>query len=133
MPDFEVFERKNARSSSEPTVTITVRGTLNLNEAAFKLLGKPDAVTLLYARAERTIALHPAEQSEPNAYLVRPLGKTGHSRTVVAREFCAWIEADLSAARRYPLELDGEGKGCARLSGPAKIVTGNRQRKTPPS
>ena len=74
------------------------------------------------------MALRPAARAEPNAYLVRPLGKTGYSRTVVATGFCAWIEADLSAARRYPLELNGDGFGCVRLDGPAKIVTGNRKR-----
>src|SRR5258708_21554751 len=130
MSDFEEFKRLNARTSRHPTLTVTVRGTLNLNEAAFGLLGKPDAVVLLYARAERIIALRPAGRDDPNAYHVSLLGKSGHSRTVVAREFSAWIEADLSAARRYPLELDDDGLGFARLNGPAVIVTGNRGTRT---
>lgn len=128
MPDFDVFERKYARVSRDPTMTVTVRGTFNLNEPAFELLGKPDAVVLLYDRTERIIGLRPAGQDEPNAYLVRPLG-AGHTRTAVVREFCTWIGADLSEARRYPLEMDGDGLGCVRLSGPFKVVTGNRNRK----
>ena len=51
MVNFEVFERTNARASSDPTLTITVRGTLNLNQAAFEKLGKPEAVALLYDRS----------------------------------------------------------------------------------
>jgi hypothetical protein len=128
MPNFETFERTNARASRSPTLTITVRGTLNLNEPAFELLGKPEAVVLLYARGERTIALRAAARDEPNAYLVRPLG-SGRTRTVIAKEFSAWIGADLSAARRYPLELAPDGLGCVKLDGPAKIVTGNRNRR----
>lgn len=127
MPDFEVFERTNARASLTPTLTVTVRGTLNLNQAAYGSLGKPEAVVLLYAAEDRVIALRPAGRDEPDAYRVSPLGKSGRSWTVVAREFCAWIKADLSAARRYPLKLDDDGLGCADLSGPAKVVTGNRK------
>ena len=128
MPDFEIFERKNARASKGPTLTITVRGTLNLNGPAYALLGKPEAVVLLYARADRVIGLRPASRDEQNAYLVRPLGKSGNSWTVVATEFSAWIEADLSAARRYPLEAEPDGVCFVRLSGPVKVVAGNRNR-----
>ena len=128
MPNFDVFECKNARASRDPTQTITVRGTLNLNKPAFELLGKPQAVVLLYARPERVIGLRPAPKDETNAYLVRPLGAAGSAWTVVAREFCAWIGADLAEARRYALTVGPDGLGCVDLSGPAKVVTGNRGR-----
>jgi hypothetical protein len=129
MPDFETFERQNAKASRDPTLTITVRGTLNLNGPAYALLGKPEAAVLLYARDERVIGLSPASRDEQNAYLVRPLGKTGTSWTVVATEFSAWIGADLSAARRYPVDAGPDGICCVRLDGPVKVVTGNRNRR----
>jgi hypothetical protein len=129
MPNFETFERKNARVSKYPTLTITVRGTLNLNGPAHALLGKPEAAVLLYARDDRVIGLRPAGRDEQNAYLVRPLGKAGTSWTVVAREFTAWTGADLSAARRYPVEAGPDGICFVRLNGPAKVVTGNRNRR----
>lgn len=125
MPKFEVFERKNAKPSRDPTLTITVRGTLNLNEPAYKLLGTPEAVVLLWEPQEHVVALRPVGKDAPNSYLVRPLGKSGHSWTVSAWEFSAWIKADLSAARRYPLKLE-DGLGCADLNGPVTIVGGNR-------
>lgn len=128
MANFEVFTRKNAKPAREPTLTITVRGTLNLNAAAYELLGKPEAVTLLYARAERVIGLRPTDRGEQNAYLVRPLGKSGSSWQVSAKEFSVWIEADLGAARRYPLALD-DGIGCADLTRPGRIVAGPRSRR----
>jgi hypothetical protein len=129
MPDFAVFERKNARVSRDPSFTITVRGTLNLNKPAFELLGKPQAVVLLYARPERVIGLRPAPKDETNAYLVRPLGAAGSAWTVVAREFCAWIGADLAEARRYALTAGPDGLGCVDLNSPARVVTGSRARK----
>ena len=110
-------------------LTITVRGTFNLNQAAFELLGKPDAVVLLYARDERTIGLRPAGRDDPDAYLVRPSG-TAKSPTMMAvvREFCRWIGADLSESRRYPLTLGDGGLGCVSLNDRSQVVTGNRAR-----
>ena len=129
MPNFELFERTNARVAKEPTLTVTVRGTLNLNEPAFTALGTPEAVVLLYAREDAIVGLRPAGRETENAYVVGVLGKDGKSRTIVAREFCTWIEADLSAARRYPLTVDADGIGCVNLRGPVRVVTGNRSRK----
>lgn len=128
-PDFEVFERKYAKASMEPTLTVTIRGTLNLNEAAQAALGNPEAAVLLYARDDAIIGLRPAGRDEPNAYLVGKLGKAGKSQTIVAKDFCAWIGADLSEARRYPMTMEN-GIGCVDLRGPARIVTGNRKRGT---
>jgi hypothetical protein len=125
---FEEFQRKYAKASREPTLTVTVRGTLNLNEAARAALGNPEAVVLLYARDEAIIGLRPASRDEPNAYLVGKVGTAGKSQTIVAKDFCAWIGADLSEARRYPLAME-DGIGCVRLRGPVRIVTGNRNRK----
>jgi len=123
MPDFEIFKRIHARASHGPTLTVTTRSALNLSRAAWELLGKPAAVTLLYAADERIIGLKPADRDAPNAYLVRVLGKYG--RQVAARVFCRYIEADLSAARRYPLVLD-DGIGCVDLREPGVVVTSNR-------
>ena len=132
MPDFDVFQRTYARVDKEPTLTITVRGTINLNEPAFAALGKPEAVVLLYAREEAVIGLRSAARGAENAYSVGVLGKGGKSRTVVAREFCAWIGADLSAARRYPLTVGADGIGCVNLHGAVRIVTGSRSRRAAP-
>ena len=120
MADFEVFARTHARQARGPTLTVTVRGTLNLNAAAWEMLGEPETVELLYARAERTIGLRPVAQDAPSAYLVRPIGN-GRTRMVSAKSFCTWIEADLSAGRRYPLTM-AEGVGCVNLSRPAQVV-----------
>jgi hypothetical protein len=127
MTDFEVFARTHARQARGPTLTVTVRGTLNLNAAAWELLGRPETVELLYARDERTIGLRPVGQDEPTAYLARPIGD-GRTRMVSARSFCEWIGADLSAARRYRFAMI-DGIGCADLNDPAQVVTSNRAKR----
>jgi hypothetical protein len=127
MPNFDTFQRRFAKASDEPTLTVTIRGTLNLNAAAFAALGKPEAVVLMYARDDFIIGLRPSAKDEPNAYVVGKLGKEGLSRSIVAKDFCAWIGADLSDARRYPLAME-DNIGCVSLRGPVKVVTGNRNR-----
>lgn len=127
-PDFQVFDRRYARASTDPTLTVTVRGTLNINEPAYIALGKPEAVVLMYDRAEAVVGLRPVVRKEPNAYRVGPLGNAGKSWTIVAKDFCAWIGADLAEARRYPLTVD-DGVGHVALRGDARVVTGNRNRK----
>ena len=126
-PDFEVFQRRFAKAARTPTLTVTTGGTLNINEVAFDALGKPEAAVLLYDRAEAVIGLRPAGREEENAYIIGRLGSAGKSRTIVAKDFCAWIGADLSEARRFPVAIE-DGIGCVRLRGTVKVVTGNRNR-----
>ena len=125
-PSFDEFQRRYARAASAPTLTVTTRGALNFNEPALVALGKPEAVVLMYARDEAVIGLRPASRDEENAYRISASGKDGTTRTIVAKDFCAWIGADLSEARRYPLTVE-DGIGCVRLRGPVKVVTGNRK------
>jgi hypothetical protein len=127
MTDFDVFQRINARTSNTPTMTITARGTFNFNKAAYELLGKPDAVILLYARNERTIGLTSAGKDEPNAYLMRHTGSGQTTWTVIVRQFCAWAGIDLSESRRYPLTMGTDGMGRVSLGGPSRVVTSNRK------
>ena len=129
-PDFQEFERRYAKASTAPTLTVTVRGTLNLNEAALVALGHPQGMVLMYARDEAIIGLRPATREDPNAYALNRLGGAEKSRTIVAKDFCAWIGADLTEARRYPMTVE-DGIGSVNLRGPVRIVTGNRSPKPP--
>jgi len=126
MARFEEFRRVNARVPRGPTLTVTVRGALNLSRAAWELLGRPGAVTLLWDKGERIIGLKPAQPDALNAYRVIALGRYG--RTVSAKAFCEFIGTDLSAARRYPLVLE-DGIGCVDLRQPGMVVTSNRRKQ----
>lgn len=130
MPNFEVYKRGTARPTpAVPAVTVTVRGTLNLNAAAYALLGKPEAVVLGWDAAVQVIGLRPVARKERNSYLVRPLGPSGTKmRTISAKLFCEWIKADLTEARRYPMTRDGD-YGCVDISEPGEVVSGNRGRR----
>ena len=57
MADFEVFTRRMVPLVKQPTATLQKRGTMSLNKAAHVALGSPDAVELLYDRAEQIIGM----------------------------------------------------------------------------
>ena len=119
-----MFKRTNAPRAHGPALTVTTGGTLNLNVAAFELLGQPEAVNLLYARDERIIGLRPARRDELDAYPVRS-SRPGRPPMVSAKAFCEPIGADLTSARRYPLVLD-DGIGRVDLKESGTVVTSNR-------
>lgn len=131
MHNFEVFQRTDARRRSrEPTVTVQRRGQLSLSPAAVKALGTPEAVTFLVSREERLLGFRAAktvrrggrQKAPENGSLVRSPGATV-SATYVLR----YLEADLSASRRYPLQLL-DGVHCINLGQPGTVVTSNRSK-----
>ena len=71
MPNFTEFSRQDSRSSDEPMFTMQRRGLISLNHPAFKALGEPAAVALLYDAEEGIVALRKVTRSYANGYNVR--------------------------------------------------------------
>ena len=102
MPNFEEFARNSPRESRRetPMFTLQARGLLSLNHAAFKALGEPDAVTLLYDRDEHIVALRKSAKADPNAYRVRKQ-QPAQSYLVGAQAFTAHYGIPTPRARRF--------------------------------
>ena len=75
MTEWEVFKRSNSPAIKAPAVTLMQRGQLSLNQAAFTELGSPEAVELLYSRADHAIGIRPVDPAEPHAYIPRTPAK----------------------------------------------------------
>jgi hypothetical protein len=73
--EFEVFKRSHSPAMKAPAVTLMHRGQLSLNEAAYTELGSPEAVELMYSRADRVIGIRPVDPAEPHAYIPRTPAK----------------------------------------------------------
>jgi hypothetical protein len=73
--EWEVFKRSHSPAIKAPAVTLMHRGQLSLNEAAFTELGSPEAVELMYSRANRVIGMRPVDPTEPHAYIPRTPAK----------------------------------------------------------
>jgi len=101
MPNFQEFDRQDSHVVPDaPMFTLQTRGTLSLNLAAFKALGEPAAVVLLYDPEEGIIALRKVPRTHHNGYPVR---KQGNSRSylVAATGFASYHKIKTDVSRRY--------------------------------
>ncbi len=121
MPNFEIYDRVNARESRGATVTIQRRGIISFSPDAYAMLGSPEAVVFLYDREERLIGFRPAARGDQDAYAIRsPL-------TVSAMALCKRLGIDTSESRRYPLGMDNPP--FIDLKQPGAVVTSNRRKR----
>ncbi len=106
-PKFEEFSREKARSGvEEPMFTLQARGLLSLNNAAYRALGQPGHVALLYDVTQRIVGLRTVGEDWPNAYRVRPQGS---SYIVGAQGFIAYYGIKPLVAQRFVGHDYGEG------------------------
>lgn len=102
---FEEFDKRAATASKSPFVTIQRKGPFSLNRAAFELMGKPEAVTLLYDEEEEFIGFRPVSLTNPRAFPVRPQGKNAATFMVAGQAFSKYHGMDTSIARRYAVKM----------------------------
>ena len=68
---FEEFAKKLTRPTAAAYVTIQKRGVIGLNRTAFKALGEPKAVTLLFDSEDQIVGFRAAALTNEHAYAVR--------------------------------------------------------------
>lgn len=101
MPNFVEFSRDDSRASREdPMFTLQRRGLVSFNQAAFKALGEPAAVVLLYDAAEGIVGMRKVARTHANAYHVRKQ-QNSQSYLVGAQGFAAYHNIPTDVARRF--------------------------------
>lgn len=75
-----------------------------MNKTAFEAMGSPLAVTLLYNRQRRLIALRPTDPTSPRAYPLRAQS-SGATHLVAATAFTQHHQIDTTTARRYGVQI----------------------------
>src|SRR5579875_1045258 len=123
MPEFESFSRRLVPSRHEPRVTLQKRGAISLNASAYRVLGTPSSVELLYDRNQRIIGLRPVDPGADNAYPVRPATSASGPFVVSAMAFTRYYEIDTSVTRRWPAYLE-DGVLCVALTSAAPPAHG---------
>jgi hypothetical protein len=101
MPNFVEFDRQDSHAvPDEPMFTLQKRGLISMNMAAFKALGEPVSVALLYDADEGVIALRKVPRAYHNGYPVR---KQANSRSylVGATGFTSYHKIPTDEPRRY--------------------------------
>jgi len=122
---FEVFDKRAATASKYPMVSILKQGSFTLNRAAYKLLGEPQMVELLFDPDEKLIGFREVPASNPRAYPVRPQGQNAATFMVAGQAFTKYYDIDTSTARRYSVEIKDDIL-VLDLKGESTDVTGPR-------
>ena len=121
---FEEFDKRAATASKSPFVTIQRKGPFSFNKAAYELMGKPEAVTLLYDNEEKLIGFKPVPISNPRAFPMRPQ-QNEVTFVVTGQAFTKHYNIDTSTARRYAVEMR-DGLLVLDLKSESTDVTGPR-------
>lgn len=127
---FEVFEKGSAPVSTVPAVTIQKRGLFSLNDAAYRLIGAPEAVQFLWDEDERLIALKPVPKDDLNGYPARRQNSTkGTGPVLVAGAmFTRHIDLDTTHAKRWTPAIQ-DGLLIVDLKQDGALVISNRDRR----
>jgi hypothetical protein len=88
--------------------TLQARGLLSFNHAAFKALGEPRAVTLLYDADDHIVGLRKVDKADRNAHKVRQQQRA-RSYLVSAQAFVAHHAIPTPRARRFAGVDYGDG------------------------
>jgi hypothetical protein len=107
VPDFEVFTRRMIPLVKQPTVMLQKRGTMSFNKAAHVAMGSPEAVELLYDRAQKVIGIRPVAPELEHAYPMRPQAKGRWAVHRIRRR----IHEVLRNQYRRGTTLDGRDRG----------------------
>lgn len=101
MPNFVEFDRQDSHTApDDPMFTLQRRGLISMNLAAFKALGEPAAVALLYDAEEGIIALRKVPRTYHNGYHVRKQANA-RSYLVGAQGFSSYHKINTDVPRRY--------------------------------
>jgi hypothetical protein len=104
---YEVFKRQRAPLAQEPYVTIHRRGTIALNTPAWRALGSPTAVELLFDRTANVMAFRPVDEDADHAYRLRQNGTSASSFVLSGTAFFQYYGIPLlTEARRLAARLD---------------------------
>lgn len=122
---FQTFNRRSARISRDPWITIQKRGTFSLNAASAAMLAggdDPDGlpVELLFDPDEKIVGIRRAED-ETNAYTLRKQANS-ESYLLSGKSFTEHYGIKTGFARRFAAREVGEGIVGFALSDPCQEV-----------
>ena len=129
MPNFVEFDRQDSHSvPDEPMFTLQRRGLISLNQAAFKALGEPAAVALLYDPDGGIVGLRKVPRTYHNGYHVR---KQANSRSylVGAQGFTSFHKINTDLPRRFVGRMYGDSTWGFALAEGTDIKTRTRTPK----
>ena len=122
-----VFEGRQfqAKRTSEPRVSLDMRGVFYLNDAAWNALGGPGAVELLHDDSGRIFGIKPCDPRRRNAFRVRERSST--SRRISAAAFFQNLGMQLDRTVLFQhIDLDNDGVMILDMNTSVTVARGAR-------
>ena len=117
---FEVFDKSKAAYGRKPNVTIQPRGLISINQSAYRKMGEPKFVVLMYDREERLIGIGPTSDAD-KGYRVRVANRSGSPATISGSAFFNYYDLGVDETQRWAPTFD-EGLLIVDLKVPGRTV-----------
>ena len=125
MPNFIRWDKRVAPSRTEPLVTVQKRGLFSMNQAALELLGRPQALELLFDPDERIIGFRGVDKDKRYAVPVSKQARR-NSYLVGGQAFTKHFGIDTNVSRKYEAEMVDDVLAVDLKGGGVEVTTGGR-------
>ena len=102
---YEVFKKSQAVMGRRPNVTVAARGLISINPSAYRLMGEPEYVDLLFDRDRNLVAIRPSDDEE-NGHKVRQAARSGSPAVVSGTAFMRYYGIDAPVSRRWEPKVE---------------------------
>ena len=123
----EVFDKQDASVSKHPYVTTQRKEPFSFNRIVYELLGKPEAVELLYDRERERVGFRATSPEQPQAFPLRPIGKNAATFVVAGQALLQALRSEHLHSPPLPSAAGGQHLALD-LRGDSVEVTGPRAR-----
>lgn len=103
---FEEFDRTKAAYGRKPNVTIQPRGLISINQSAYRKMGEPEYVVLMFDREERLVGIKGTSDTE-KGYRVRVATRPGSPAVISGSAFLNYYDLNLDETRKWTPTFDG--------------------------
>jgi len=105
---FELYEKQRVSPGAPPFITVQARGVFSLNPSAYKALGEPQFVELLYSTEKSAIAIRTVTTETLTSYQVRSTNHGG-AFNIAGKAFMTYHQITIPVSRRYTPQYAADG------------------------
>lgn len=108
---WEIFEMGENKPFSERVhVTLNRKHKFCLNGRVHEMMGRPEAVVMMFDWRERVIGIRPASPNDKGAFRLHPLCRGSRYKIIRAAPFCGHFEIRVEATTVFvDPRVDGDG------------------------
>lgn len=104
---FEIFDRSKSVYGRSPNVTIQARGIFSINQAAYRRMGEPRYVYLMYDPDQRLIGIQ-GTTDDQGGHKVRVADQAGAAAVISGTAFTKYYDIDTTESLRWEPRFDGD-------------------------